>query len=155
MLAIAEPDIKQRIERDNPWWQDEPGPITEATYKQRVYFEPFKSLALDFKIRRAAVLLGPRRVGKTVLVKQLIHEAIQGGIHPKSALYVSLDTPIYFGISLEKFTEFMPTRNGIQRLIVFDEIQYLKNWEVHLKDLVDAYPNIKFIVTGSAAVALD
>ena len=38
--------------------------------------------------------------------------------------------------------------------IFFDEIQYLKNWEVHLKSLVDSYHNIKFIVSGSAAAAL-
>ncbi|MCU0327352.1 MAG: ATP-binding protein, partial [Chitinophagales bacterium] len=34
------------------------------------------------------------------------------------------------------------------------EIQYLKDWERHLKVLVDSYPETKFIVTGSAAAAL-
>jgi predicted AAA+ superfamily ATPase len=38
--------------------------------------------------------------------------------------------------------------------VFFDEIQYLKDWEVHLKSLVDSYHNIKFIVSGSAAAAL-
>lgn len=38
--------------------------------------------------------------------------------------------------------------------VFFDEIQYLKNWELHLKSLVDSYHNIKFIVSGSAAAAL-
>lgn len=36
----------------------------------------------------------------------------------------------------------------------FDEIQYLKSWEVHLKALVDRYPNLKFVASGSAAAAL-
>ena len=36
----------------------------------------------------------------------------------------------------------------------FDEIQYLKNWEIQLKSLVDTYPDFKFIVSGSAAAAL-
>ncbi|WP_262713872.1 ATP-binding protein [Sphingobacterium cavernae] len=36
----------------------------------------------------------------------------------------------------------------------FDEIQYLKDWERHLKVLVDSYPDTKFIVSGSAAAAL-
>ncbi|HHS94979.1 MAG TPA: ATP-binding protein, partial [Phaeodactylibacter sp.] len=36
----------------------------------------------------------------------------------------------------------------------FDEIQYLKDWERHLKVLVDSYPNTKFIASGSAAAAL-
>jgi predicted AAA+ superfamily ATPase len=38
--------------------------------------------------------------------------------------------------------------------VFFDEIQYLKDWEVHLKVLVDSYPHTKFIVSGSAAAAL-
>ncbi|MEO1435891.1 MAG: ATP-binding protein, partial [Bacteroidota bacterium] len=35
-----------------------------------------------------------------------------------------------------------------------DEVQYLKNWEVHLKALVDSYRGVKFVVSGSAAAAL-
>ena len=38
--------------------------------------------------------------------------------------------------------------------IFFDEIQYLKDWERHLKVLVDSYPKTKFIASGSAAAAL-
>ncbi len=38
--------------------------------------------------------------------------------------------------------------------VFFDEIQYLRDWEVHLKSLVDSYPSIKFVATGSAAAAL-
>ena len=44
--------------------------------------------------------------------------------------------------------------NTCQRIVIFDKIQYLKNWKVHLKDLVDNYPLVKFIATGSAAAAL-
>ena len=36
----------------------------------------------------------------------------------------------------------------------FDEIQYLKDWENHLKSLVDSYPNLQCLVSGSAAAAL-
>jgi predicted AAA+ superfamily ATPase len=38
--------------------------------------------------------------------------------------------------------------------VFFDEIQYLKDWEVHLKSLVDAYRNCRIVATGSAAAAL-
>ncbi len=38
--------------------------------------------------------------------------------------------------------------------VFFDKIQYLKDWERHLKVLVDSYPETKFIVSGSAAAAL-
>jgi uncharacterized protein len=41
-----------------------------------------------------------------------------------------------------------------RRIVIFDEIQYLKDWEVHLKVLTDRHPNTRFIASGSAAAAL-
>lgn len=154
MREIDQKDIHARIIRDNPWW--DPGKsIPESSFPRRVYFQPFKNLALNFGIRRAAILLGPRRVGKTVMIKQLIAEAIADGITPKNALYASIDTPLYSNISLENFVNFLDgALKGEQCLVVFDEVQYLRDWEVHLKDLVDAYPNVKFVASGSAAAAL-
>jgi predicted AAA+ superfamily ATPase len=155
MDLIAEIDVKQRIARENPWWGDPKTPIPEAAFPLRVYFIPFKAIALNFDVRRATVLLGPRRVGKTVIIKQLIHHAIVEGVNPQSILYASIDAPIYSGIALEKFLDFLPKNNGKDRcLVIFDEIQYLREWEVHLKTLVDSYPNIKFVASGSAAAAL-
>lgn len=155
MESIGTSEIALRLQRDNPWWQDAKPSILESRYQRRVYFSPFKSLALNFDVRRATILLGPRRVGKTVIVKQLIHEAIQAGFDGKAILYASIDTPVYSGISLQKFLELFPAgAKNSRRIVIFDEIQYLKDWEVHLKDLVDNYPDTKFIASGSAAAAL-
>ena len=41
-----------------------------------------------------------------------------------------------------------------RRIVIFDEIQYLKDWEVHLKILTDRAPNTRFVASGSAAAAL-
>jgi predicted AAA+ superfamily ATPase len=152
---ITQADIEARIARDNPWWSDPNVPLPEAEFRRRVYFAPFKSLALNFSVRRATVLLGPRRVGKTVMVRQLIADAIKDGIDPNCILYASIDAPIYLRMPLEQFLSLLPSKeNASQRIVIFDEIQYLRNWEVHLKDLVDNYPLVKFIATGSAAAAL-
>lgn len=155
MQPISRDDIKRRIERDNPWWSDDRHPIPESASPRRVYFTSFKALALDFSVRRATVLLGPRRVGKTFMIKQLINDTIENGFDPKSILFASIDAPVYSGMSLEQFVSLMPEVDKEKsRIVVFDEIQYLRNWEIHLKDLVDNYSNIKFIATGSAAAAL-
>jgi predicted AAA+ superfamily ATPase len=154
VYAIAESDIRLRIERDNPWWADPAAVIPEASYPRRVYFEPLRNLALDQNIRRATVLLGPRRVGKTVMAKQLIAEAIRGGFDPKAILYASIDAPVYSHMLLENFLRLMPTAPTSTGLVIFDEIQYLRGWEVHLKDLVDHYTALRFVATGSAAAAL-
>ena len=154
MKAISEEDIKVRIARDNPWWGNPRYEFPENAFQRRVYFNPFKRLSLNFGVKRATVLLGPRRVGKTFMLKQLVAEVIATGIDRDRILYVSIDTPIYSGISLEKFVALMPPGEKEQRIVIFDEIQYLRDWETHLKDLVDNYPEIKFIATGSAAAAL-
>lgn len=58
MEAISEADIKTRIERDNPWWRNPNYIFPEAASPKRVYFNPFKTLALNFGVRRAAIFLG-------------------------------------------------------------------------------------------------
>ncbi len=89
------------------------------------------------------------------MVRQIILDLIASGIDPHCILYASIDAPIYLGLPLEQYLTLLPaTDNTCQRIVIFDEIQYLKNWEVHLKDLVDNYPLVKFIATGSAAAAL-
>ncbi|MCZ8097737.1 MAG: ATP-binding protein [Burkholderiales bacterium] len=155
MRAIAAEDIRSRVERDNPWWRSPEPTILEATFPRRVYFSHFCSLALDYSVRRAAVLLGPRRVGKTVMLKQLVSEAIKRGVPPANIIYASIDTPVFAGMPLERYVGQLGELKPEEKyLILFDEIQYLRDWETHLKDLVDSYTNCKFVATGSAAAAL-
>jgi hypothetical protein len=72
MKAISNVDIASRIARDNPWWGDANHRPPEDLLPRRTYFPSFAALALDERIKRAVVLLGPRRVGKTVMIKQLV-----------------------------------------------------------------------------------
>src|SRR3990172_7341468 len=130
MHAISAQDVRTRIQRDNPWWSDPGFQPPEAEFKRRVYFPLFRALAVNVEVRRATILLGPRRVGKTVIIRQLISELIKEGQDPLSILYASIDAPMFSGISLEKFVEFMPAvPQGATKYVIFDEIQYLKDWE--------------------------
>jgi predicted AAA+ superfamily ATPase len=76
----------------------------------------------------------------------------------RDILYVSLETPLYTGLSLEslvgRFQKLFTRPTGTRLYIFMDEIQYLKGWEVHLKSLVDTYRRVRFVATGSAAAAL-
>ena len=102
--------------------------------------------------------MGPRRVGKTVVVFHFIKQVIDQGTEPSHLIYLDLQQPLYNGLSLEKLLDLAMQASQVQTdkeiTICFDEIQYLKHWEVHLKTLVDNNPHIKFIATGSAAAAL-
>ena len=92
------------------------------------------------------------------MLQQLIEDALREGMAPSSIFFSSLDTPLYSGMSLdrllelfEKSAEHDPKQ---RRLIIFDEIQYHKDWEIHLKILTDKFPHTRFVASGSAAAAL-
>ncbi|HEV2080285.1 MAG TPA: ATP-binding protein [Allosphingosinicella sp.] len=156
MLQISRDDIDARLAIDNPWWEtEEPAALATANLPKRVYFAPFCKLALNFKVKRAAILMGPRRVGKTVMIRQLAAEALKQGVPGENILYASIDTPLYSNLPLSFFVDAVSSAaKGEQCLIMFDEIQYLRDWQIHLKDLVDTYPNVRFVASGSAAAAL-
>lgn len=159
MLEISQKDIVARLQFDNPWWASgKNGKVAFENDPRRKYFTAFHASVTDASIRRAIVLMGPRRVGKTVMVYHSIKELLKSGVDAKKILYVSLETPIYTGLSLEQilgiFQEKFSHKRDAKLFIFFDEVQYLKNWEVHLKSLVDSYFDYRFVATGSAAAAL-
>ena len=159
MLQIAEKDILSRLQFDNPWWADgSSGKIAYEDTPRRKYFDSFHSTVIDTSVRRAVVLMGPRRVGKTVMVYHCIRALLDAKVDPNRILYVSLETPIYTGLSLERilafFQQLFSHGRNAKLYVFFDEIQYLRDWEVHLKSLVDSYPDYRFAATGSAAAAL-
>ena len=151
--------VLKRMSIDNPWWIS--GAIAED-YKalpERVYLDEFYPLVSDLSVRRAVILMGPRRVGKTVMIFHTINKLIEAGVNPHKIIYVSIDTPIYNNHSLEDL--FYLAKEALKQngnnegyYVFFDEIQYLKDWEVHLKSLVDTYRSTKFVASGSAAAAL-
>ncbi len=159
MLEIAKEDIVARLVFDNPWWEtNSKRKIPFEDQPRRGYFASFQDILTDTSLRRAVVLMGPRRVGKTVMVYQSIKTLLDAGVNAQNIFYVSLETPIYTGLPLEKllshFQEKFDHGRDAELYVYFDEVQYLPSWEIHLKSLVDSYPSYRFIATGSAAAAL-
>ncbi len=157
-LQIPRQQVLDRIRFENPWWID--GHI-EQDYNQmprRLYFDLFKVLVNENEVRRAVVLMGPRRVGKTVMLYHLVEDLIHNGRNPQKIIFITIENPIYNNISLELLFTYAKEATGLKDkedwLIIFDEIQYCRDWEVHLKSLVDSYRKDRFIVSGSAAAAL-
>ncbi len=160
MLQVSEREIETRLRLDNPWWEAGAGIDSEyQNFPLRAYFDSFLRLVRQDEINRAVVLLGPRRVGKTILVYHAIQGLLdQQAISGRDILYLSLETPLFTGMRLEelvnRFKKLFQRPPGIKLYVFFDEIQYLKTWDIHLKSLVDTYRDIRFVVTGSAAAAL-
>lgn len=159
-LSSLKEQILKRMQFDNPWWITGNIPNDYHNMKHRLYMDLFYPLVSDMSLRRGVILMGPRRVGKTVMIYHCIEKLIKDGVDPQKIIYLSIDTPIYNNYSLEQLL--LLSREALKQdkatfegyYIFYDEVQYLKDWEIHLKSLVDSYRAIKFVASGSAAAAL-
>ena len=154
--------VRKAMMVDNPWWGNPNWTYQgHGVEKQRPYLEPFCDRALNLNIKRSTILMGPRRVGKTVMLMQLISRVLntrEPAFAADRIFFASLDNRVYGNLSLDDLILNFEAETGCgpdeRRLIIFDEIQYLKDWERHLKVLTDRAGNAKFIASGSATAAL-
>ncbi|MEW6610382.1 MAG: ATP-binding protein [Patescibacteria group bacterium] len=97
---------------------------------------------------KVVVIYGPRRVGKTTLLKEFLKSANE------KYLYVTGDDvtvqEYLSSQSLEKLKSFV----GDHTLLVIDEAQQIENIGLNLKIIVDHIPGIKVIATGSSTFDL-
>ena len=159
MKVISDQEVRDHILRTNPWWESGGADVPRVQdLRPRPYLELLYPLVTNLEVRRAVVLLGPRRVGKTFLIFHLIQRLIANGVEPRRIGYLDVEHPILQYRSLESLVDAMDS--GVEasaekpRFVFLDEIQYLRDWERHLKPLVDERPELRILVSGSAAAAL-
>lgn len=157
MKDVSDQQVAEHLKQLNPWWASGRMDALTGALTPRAYLTPVKRLLLDETLRRAVVLLGPRRVGKTILIRHLIADLLDAGVAPQRVAYVEMDHPLLHGRSLQalvqQFEAVAPPGTGAWYLF-FDEVQSHKDWEKHLKPLVDHRPDLRILVSGSAAAAL-
>lgn len=160
MREISASQVEQRVRVENPWWvAPHKIPPDWERLAPRLYLEVVWPLIVGRDPHRALVLLGPRRIGKTVLLHHAIQRLIdEEAADPTAIFYLAMDAPVYTGQSLSSLVETcvrLSRRPGAENCtFVFDEVQYVRDWERDLKGLVDSNRATKFIVSGSAAAAL-
>lgn len=98
---------------------------------------------------RAIILYGARRVGKTTLVNQIL--ANHAG---KRTRYLNCDLlSVRRALAVEEATT-LKAFLGDQDLVVLDEAQQIENIGRILKILVDEFPAMQIIATGSSSFSL-
>ncbi|MCF0181583.1 MAG: ATP-binding protein [Muribaculaceae bacterium] len=157
---LLEKQIIGRLRVDNPWWTEGEIPSFYRNMNPRLYLDLLYPLVTDIELNRAVLLMGPRRVGKTVMLYHTIQKLLDSGVPQQNIIYISVETPIYNKIFLEQLFNLARQilgkydDNKSNFYVFFDEIQYLKDWEINLKSLVDTYKNVKIVASGSAAAEL-
>lgn len=152
--------FSNRVVFDNPWWQTGDIAYDYRSVKPRLILDKFYNYLSLEGLRRAVLLLGPRRVGKTWLLHHAVDRLLsKGDVAPRNIIFLPIDAPPYHGCELEELVHEASAVSGAdprteKMFVFFDEIQYKKDWETSLKTLTDSYPNIKFVASGSAASVL-
>lgn len=97
---------------------------------------------------RAISLFGPRRVGKTTLLKYYMENQDEESIYFNGDEIVNQE--ILQPYSLENIKNLI----GKKKLIIIDEAQKVKNIENTIKLIVDNLSNVQLLVTGSNSLNL-
>lgn len=154
-MITNEERFREELNKTNPWWVNKAVPI-EA--KKPVKRQIFKEILESMKLRRATIVIGPRRTGKTVLIKQLIQELIKKNSE-RNFLYYSLDDPSIFTYSndvlrdtLNYFLENIALKG--KKYVFLDEVHLYKDWFKWIKAYYDKEKDLKFVLTGSSSLVL-
>ncbi len=109
--------------------------------------EPRLSSRIDYT--KAIIVLGPRQVGKTTLVKKIAASL------DSEYLYLNGDDPA-IQLSWNTPTErFIFQQIGAHKVVVIDEAQRLKNIGLTAKMIIDARKEIQLFISGSSSLELN
>ncbi|NIA28963.1 MAG: AAA family ATPase, partial [Actinobacteria bacterium] len=143
-------ELSQLFYRYNPWWED-----IDETSKFKSRHSILRQIESHAESPSVVFITGLRRVGKTTLMKMLIHQFIKTKKYqPRHIFYISLDDYqiLHHSISelVEEFRKIMRLKVDQFIVLFFDEVSYRKNYELELKNLIDSQ-NVKIFASSSSA----
>lgn len=147
--------IVRLLRQYNPWWLNGESRLDVPAHQRHAYKE-VEHLLRRGRLRRFAMLIGPRRVGKTTVMEQQINELLGSGIPGRQILYLSFDNPVFAAAGMERvlqvYEQMHPVEHGQGlRYYFFDEVQNMRNWSLWVKVLYDTRKDIRLVATGSAS----
>src|SRR6185295_493695 len=105
--------------------------------------------ALEPPRNNVTILRGARGVGKSTLLHQFLLKKRDSG---RTVLYISADSTL-LTTPLAEFSHEYYKRGG--QYLAIDEIHKYDNWQAAVKTILDAFPSLTLIVSGSSSLRLD
>jgi len=144
------------LAEQNPHWRDE-GPSKTPRFERDIVgrLENLLANPPPTAVRRAVVLSGLRRVGKSTVLRQLASRLARRSEDPTDVVYLDLGDPRILGISVEGLLEatgLLRTRPA-SRTLLLDEVGHDSAWTDSIKRLVDLGPNAPGIIVADSAAA--
>lgn len=97
---------------------------------------------------KVLVLYGPRQVGKTTLARDVLAAV------PFRSRFINADELLYRDVLSSQSSQRIGELLGDAELLVIDEAQRIPDIGINLKILVDSFPKMRVLATGSASFEL-
>lgn len=161
-------EVRKLLEPYNPWWRDRQwyvrDPLLRDFHNSILKREP----RLYYHLRRyiatpgaygIITIRGPRRVGKTTLIKLLIRCLIEEkNVDPQTIFYISLDYEGLENVRLFELLEAIAKYSDEDKYVFLDEASMYPGWAQALKNLHDTglieHGRIKIVAVGSHSMDL-
>lgn len=102
---------------------------------------------------RCNIITGQRGVGKTTLMVQVLTEKHPDYEVSRRCLYLAADHYLASSQPLYAVAEAFANQGG--RLLCLDEIHKAQDWSRQLKSILDTFPEMEVIVTGSSLLHIE
>lgn len=167
MAAMVAPpldglQILDTMMKINPWFNTGKVPTSKLELFKRREFNTLEQTLSNTEM--ATLIIGGRRVGKSVLMYQLIDSLLNKGVKPDRVLFIQGDNPILnefaqtgriLRIILDIYQKYITKRafdEETEVLYIFlDEAQNIRDWQLEVKSVIDLKYKVKFIITGSSS----
>lgn len=144
----------------NPWLEKKP---ISSIYQKRIRRKEIDLIKEKIgKEGKILVITGPRQVGKTTLIYHFIEKLLKQNVSEKNILYLIFDRPSWQKLETEEIIDLIQEINGIPLkdlektfYLFLDEVHKLENWENITKYLLEAFSNIKIVISGSSALNIE
>lgn len=153
--------LAQELSRLNPWWRDPNWAASDGDLREAADTElNYRSGVLDgLESGSLYILRGPRRVGKTVSVKQSIEKLVSEGYPPTAIVRAATDGWAAKDLrTLTQNTALPLEPDGVSRIWFLDEVSAISGeWDTQVKWLRDndeSFRRATVVLTGSDAEAL-
>jgi hypothetical protein len=156
---LRNPDEVYRLLVDsNPWWSSGKVPSELAhSYRRRDFYV----IRGEKNTKPIVALGGPRQVGKSTVLFQLIEDLLTDGVNPSQILFVNLDLPGLGAVSTSPINDCLNVyqdrilgtsfRDAKPKVFVFlDEVTKIEGWHRDLKGWFDFRYPLKFFVSSSS-----
>lgn len=146
--------LEQLLVSQNPHWTH-PQIWDESLRLKRDFFASHWDHLI--KNRLILAISGPRRVGKSYLLKQFIAHLMKTKIaKAENILYVSFNTGFnekdIISQIVNHFLQNFVAKDKNTKYIFLDELQFISLWPDQIKAIYDLETPIKFVITGSTSL---